>query len=63
MEIDILYPAADLVLGKAMFCAACGKPTTAVQFHRESGTVKTNCKCDKGPHFQNILQQPAGVTA
>lgn len=58
MATEILYPAAEFVINRAVFCAACAKPTTVIQYHKESGTVKTSCKCG-GAHFQNILQQTA----
>jgi hypothetical protein len=62
MENEILYPAAEFVINKAVRCGACGKPTTAVQYDRPSGTVKTACKCGGSP-FQNIIPATAGTMA
>ena len=59
----MIYPEADLVLGKAVRCQACGSATVAVSYDRPSGTVKTACKCDKGPHFQNIIPATSGAGA
>lgn len=57
----MIYPEADLVLGKAVRCQACGSATVAVSYDRPSGTVKTKCSCE-GLHFQNLIQ-PAPATA
>lgn len=59
----MIYPAEEFVINKAVRCQSCGKPTTAISYDRPSGTVKTNCKCDKGPHFQNIIPATAAVSA
>lgn len=58
----MIYPEADLVLGKAVRCASCNKPTTVTQYHRESGTIRISCKCGGSP-FQNIIPATAGVGA
>jgi hypothetical protein len=63
MENQFQYPPADLVINRAVRCASCNQPTSVRDYDRPSGTVKTNCKCEDGPHFQTIIPTTAGVGA